>query len=630
MMASIKDINDPKDLRALDVDDLPEIAKEIRDIIINTVSCLGGHLGPPLGVVELTIALHYVFDTPRDQLVWDVGHQAYAHKILTGRRDQFSTLKQYEGISGYPNVHESEYDLFTLGHSSTSISQALGLATVRDLNGTDEKVIAVIGDGALTAGLAFEAINNAGQMKKDLIIILNDNEMSISKNVGAMAEYLNRIITAPVYNKVRSEVRSFFKKFPDSISDIALHATAKLEESLKGLLVPGMLFEELGFLYSGPIDGHNLPGLIHTFESLKKLSGPILLHVITKKGKGYEPAEAKPDAFHGTGSFDIETGEAIKKSDEVSFTKVFSESMVRLGKTHKDLIGLSAAMPTGVGLVSFSEQYPDRFFDVGIAEQHCVTFAGALSKGGKKPVVAIYATFLQRAMDQVIHDVCLQNAPVVFCLDRMGIVGEDGASHSGVFAIPLLRGLHNMVVMLPKDGEELVAMMNFAMTWNGPLSICYPKSNVCDELFEYFPKQSIEIGCSEVLQKGDDVAIFALGSMVPLAVNVTRVLEQEGVSVSLINMRFVKPFDVKTLKEIVSCNKKVLVIEEGVLMGGAGSALLESLEREEIYDVEVKCLGVSDQFVAHGARSIILKNLGLSEENIIKQAKKLLDKKDLV
>lgn len=624
MAVSIQDIQDPKDLRQLNIAQLLEIAQQIRDIIINTVSKNGGHLGPPLGVVELTLALHYAFDTPKDKVMWDVGHQAYAHKILTGRRDQFSTLKKYGGISGYPNIDESEYDLFTVGHSSTSISQALGMATVRDLNGGDEHVIAVVGDGALTAGMAFEAINNAGQLKKNLIVVLNDNEMSISKNVGAMAEYLNRIIIAPLYNRVRHDVRDLFKKLPDTIGDLATHTVAKVEEGLKGLLVPGMLFEELGFLYSGPIDGHNLPALIQTFNSVKKLSGPILLHVITTKGKGYKPAEVKPDIYHGISAFNIKTGVAVKKSSNpLPFTKVFSKTILDVAQENKDVVALTAAMPTGVGLSDFAEKYPDRFFDVGIAEQHCVTYAGALAKGGKRPIAAIYATFLQRALDQVLQDVCLQRANVLFCLDRMGIVGEDGATHNGVFTIPLLRAIPEMKIMLPKDGSELSAMLRFGLTLDGPATLCYPKDTVQDLLFADCPDQEIQLGKAEVLQEGQDVAIFAIGSTVPMAFQAIKTLQKEGLKPSLVNLRFVKPLDHELIKRMAETHKAFLIVEEGTLMGGVGSAVMESLEQQELQDVKVKRIGIKDKFIEHGARSLILEFLGISEGCIVQKTQQL-------
>lgn len=630
MGVSIKDINNPQDLKQLDMKDLPAIAQDIRNIIIDTVAKNGGHLGPPLGVVELTLALHYVFDTPKDKLCWDVGHQAYAHKILTGRRDQFHTLKQYGGISGYPNIDESEYDLFTVGHSSTSISQALGLATARDLNGGDEKVVAIVGDGALTAGMAFEAINNAGQMKKDLIVVLNDNEMSISKNVGAISEYLSRIITAPLYNKVRTEIRGLLNKLPQTIGERAIHTAGKLEESLKGLLVPGLLFEELGFFYVGPIDGHDLPALIHTFNSVKKLHGPILLHVLTKKGKGYEPAEKKPDVYHGTSAFDIKTGETVKGSGNLPYTKVFAQTVEELAEDNANVVALTAAMPSGVGLTGFAQKFPDRFFDVGIAEQHCVTFAGALARAGKIPFTAIYATFLQRATDQVIHDVCLQNAHVVFCLDRMSIVGEDGASHNGVFAIPLLRAFPGMAIMLPKDGEELRKMLRLSTRHCQPISICYPKDKIQDERFENYHHEPLEWGRGEVLHKGKDIAVLAWGPTVLMALNAYEALKEEGYNPTIVNMRFVKPLDRDLILDLVQNHHHLITVEDGVLAGGAGSAVLEFLEAEGVTDVSVKRIGLPDEFIEHGAREFILKQYGVSEDHIIQSVKSKLGQPQLV
>jgi len=619
-------INSPVDLRKINKKELPSVAQELREKIIEVVSNNGGHLATSLGSVDLILALHYAFNSPIDKIVWDVGHQCYAHKLLTGRFDKFETLRQYKGLSGFPNKYESEYDIFTTGHSSTAISQALGLAVARDLKKEKNKVVAVVGDGSLSGGMSFEALNNAGQLKTDLIVVLNDNEMAISKNVGALSEYLARIITTPIYKKVRDELRTLIKKLPVSVRGRVLYTTEKVEESLKGLLVPGMLFEELGFFYVGPIDGHNTAHLIDTFESVKKFDAPVFIHVITKKGKGYKPAEEQPMPFHGTGPFNIVDGSPKGSKSKKSYTDCFSETVVKLAEKEKKVLGITAAMTSGVGLLEFSKKYPDRFFDVGIAECHAVAFAGALAVSGYKPITAIYSTFLQRAYDQIIHDVCLQNAPLILAIDRTGLVGEDGATHHGVFTIPYLRHIPNLTMVFPKDGKEFGEMFKFAVKYTSPIAVCYPRGSICDEKFSGFEFTEIEAGKSEVLIKGQDIAIFALGSMVEQGLDAVNQLKEQGISASLINVRFVKPFDEKLLLDIIKTTKNIMVIEEGAIAGGLGSLIMECLEVNKIRSVNIKCLGIPDSFIEHGKRDFLLEKLGLSSSNIVKEAMNLVSR----
>ncbi len=519
----LEHIHDPNDLRLLAPEHLPQLAQEIREEIIATVSKTGGHLASSLGVVELTIALHYVFNTPEDKIVWDVGHQTYAHKILTGRRAQFHTLRQYGGISGFPRREESPYDTFNVGHSSTSISPALGMAEARCLKGEKHKVIAIIGDGSLMAGIAIEGFNHAGHIKKDLIIILNDNEMSISPNVGALSAYLSRIITGQFYNRFKKQTLAFISTIP-GIGKSMVKVAKQSEEFLKSLLVPGLLFEELGFRYVGPISGHRFDHLLENFQNIKNLSGPILLHVLTSKGKGYVPAEKNPIRFHGTGPFDRETGEPLtKKSSAPSYTQVFAQTLVRLARDDDRIIAITAGMPNGTGLDKFYSEFPGKFYDVGIAEQHAITFAAGMAREGLRPVTAIYSTFLQRGYDQILHDVCYQKLPVVFVLDRAGIVGEDGATHNGLFDLSYLRSIPHIIIMAPKDENELQHMLHTALQCDGPVAIRYPRGNGCGvPLDKEFT--SLAIGKAEVLSQGDDLAIFAVGSCVYPALAAARMI----------------------------------------------------------------------------------------------------------
>lgn len=621
----LQNINSPRDLKKLKPEDLSQLSEELRDAIISTVSRTGGHLASSLGVVELTIALHYIFDTPSDKIVWDVGHQAYAHKLLTGRRDSFHTLRQEGGISGFPKREESEYDCFGVGHSSTSISAALGMAKARDLHGGKNKVIAVIGDGSMTAGLAFEGLNHAGHLDTDLIVILNDNEMSISQNVGGLSSYLNRIMTGHFYNKLRKETESFLKHIP-KIGGPMLDLARRAEESFKNLIVPGMLFEELGFKYFGPINGHDLGFLIDTLKNIKILNGPILLHLVTKKGKGYKPAEERPDEFHGIGSFDIATGKVTKLGLGRSYTEVFGEAIVELARKDKAILTITAAMPQGTGLERFGKEFPNRFFDVGIAEQHALTFAAGLACEGYKPVVVLYSTFMQRAYDQILHDVCLQNLPVVMALDRSGIVGADGPTHHGLFDFSYLRHIPNMVVMAPKDGEELIEMLKVSLSWGLPVSIRYPRGSVPD--LEIKTKvefmKGLEKGRGEVLRNGKDICIVAIGSTVYPALTAAGELEKDGIKASVINARFVKPLDAELIISMAGITEKIITVEENVLQGGFGSAVLEMLEENGVTGIKVKRLGIPDKFIEHGGQDALRKRYGIDRDGIIKAVKEML------
>ena len=534
-------INSPADLRTLELPELTRLAQEVREMILETVSRTGGHLASSLGAVELTLALHYVFDSPKDKIIWDVGHQAYTHKIITGRRELFHTLRRKGGLCGFPRREESCYDVFNTGHSSTSVSAAAGIAEARCLKGEAFKVIAVIGDGSMTAGMAFEGLNWAGDRNKDLVIILNDNEMSISPNVGAMSSYLNRIMTGQQMIRLKNEVKNFMKSLPGGEQMIKL--TQHAEESLKGLLVPGVLFEELGFQYVGPLEGHRLDHLIKNLKNVKELKGPVLVHVVTRKGKGYRFAEEEPSRFHGIGPFDMETGSTIAdKTAPPSYTEVFGRTVLELARQDDRIVAVTAAMCQGTGLERFSKELPGRFFDVGIAEQHGVTFAAGLATQGMLPIVAIYSTFLQRGYDQVLHDVCLQNLPVVFSMDRGGLVGDDGPTHHGVFDLSYMRHIPNMIVMAPKDENELRHMLKTAVGCNSPVALRYPRGKgegapLDDEL------RTIEIGRAEVLTEGADVAIFAIGSTVYPALNAAAALRRNGIETTVINARFVKPLD---------------------------------------------------------------------------------------
>ncbi len=616
-------INSPADLKKLSLDEMVRLAAEVRSKIIETVASTGGHLAPNLGVVELTIALHYVFNAPRDKILWDVGHQSYTHKLLTGRRDRFHTLRTYGGISGFPKRSESPYDTFDTGHSSTSISAGLGISTAKVLKGEKDHVIAVIGDGSTTGGIAFEGLNQAGHTGKNLIVVLNDNAMSIGPNVGAFSSFLSRKMTGRRFVYFRKEFENFLKSIP-GVGENILSLVRKSEDTFITLFTPGMLFEAFRFKYVGPIPGHRLDLLIETFGNLKNVEGPVLVHALTVKGKGYEPAESDPSHFHGVGSFEISTGSPRKASSAPppNFTEVFGETMVDLGRKDRKLFAITAAMPEGTGLNRFSEMFPERFVDVGIAEQHAVTFAAGLATEGFKPVVAIYSTFLQRAFDQIIHDVCLSNLPVIFCIDRGGLVGEDGQTHHGQFDITYLRSLPNMTVMAPKDENELRHMIFTALNHTGPVAIRYPRGRglgvPLDPDYRIIP-----IGESELLKEGKDLTLIALGSMVRPCLEAAAEMEKEGLSATVVNCRFVKPLD-RRLADYSRKTGKVLVVEENIQQGGLGSAVLELFSDMGIREVTVKRLGLPDSFVEHGPVEVLKEKLGLDRAGIMKAAKSLL------
>ncbi len=625
MMKILDRIQASHDVKRLDIEELGTLCHEIREEILSTVSKNGGHLASNLGVVELTTVLHYIFDFPMDKLIWDVGHQSYAHKLLTGRKNRFHTLRQYGGISGFPKRDESPYDTFDSGHSGTSISSALGMAAARRLKGERGKIIAVIGDGSMTSGLAFEGMNQAGHIDQDLIVILNDNEMSISPNVGALSSYLNRLMTGQFVNRFRDDMKAFLETLP-GIGKSVLRFAKQAEESLKGLLMPGLLFEELGMKYIGPIDGHRLDYLIETFQNVRKLRGPILVHVITKKGKGYPPAERNPARFHGVPPFDIQTGEPENNSEEAppTFTEVFGETLCQLAKGKKQLVAITAAMQSGTGLEKFARQFPDRFYDIGIAEQHAVTFAAGLALEGFKPVVAIYSTFLQRAYDQVLQDVCLQNLPVVFALDRGGIVGEDGPTHHGLFDFSYLRHIPNLIVMVPKDENEFRNMIKTAVECPLPVAFRYPRGRGRGGEREE-SLQSIDIGKGEVLREGQDILIIAIGSTVYPSLRAAEKLAEAGIQATVINSRFLKPLDGNLLAEWAEKTGKVMTVEENVLQGGFGSAILELFQERGLFSFPFKRLGVPDLFVEHGSQALLREKYGIDEKGIFKKAKEMFE-----
>ena len=607
-------IDSPQDLKKLSVEELPLLAREIRDTLLETISETGGHLSSNLGVVELTMAMHYVFDSPKDKFVWDVGHQSYVHKLLTGRRDRFSTLRQQGGLCGFTRREESEHDHWNCGHGGTSISAALAFAQARDLKKEDNKVLAVIGDGSLTAGMAFEGLNHTGHIQNDMIVVLNDNEMSISANVGGMSAHLSKIMTGQVMLKIKQEVGQLLLAVPGIGKEISRYAH-KIDEAIKGVFIPGRLFEDLGFRYVGPIDGHDVEELINAFNSVKDLKGPTLMHVITRKGKGYEQAEEKADVWHGAKPFDISTGVFHKKKSNPAYTAVFAGALIELAKEDDKIIGITAAMPDGTGISKFGKEFPDRTFDVGMAEQHGVAFAGALSIEGFRPVAAIYSTFLQRAYDQVVHDICLMNLSVTFALDRAGIVGEDGATHQGLYDIAFLRTLPNMVVMAPKDENELRHMLKTAIYHQGPAALRYPRGSGLGVPLDPEMKE-LEIGKGEVIQDGSDIAIFAYGHTVEWAQKVADKFEKEGVSVAVINARFAKPVDKELIVKYALKTRCLITTEEHSLKGGFGSAVLEALQEEQVVNIPVKCIGLGDIVLEHGSPGVQRKNLKLDPEGM--------------
>ena len=630
MSEILSKINSPIDLRKLPLEKLDELSSEVRQLVIDTVSETGGHLASSLGVVELTVALHYIFNTPEDKLVWDVGHQCYPHKILTGRRDKINTLRQFGGLSGFPNKDESSYDVMTSGHSSTSVSFALGLAAARDIEKKNNKVIAVIGDGALSGGESFEAMNNAGQMGKDLIIVLNSNDMSISESVGALSSYLTRLISEPLFNKVRNELRTFVSRIPKVGPKVA-KAARKFEEGLKNLIVPGIFFEELGFTYYGPIDGHDMKKLVAIFQRVSNLGGPRIVHVVTTKGKGYKPAESDPATFHGLKPFDKDNGIEEDKSnknqsnDKISFTQVFSDKICKLAKENDKIVAVTAAMPCGTGLDVFAKKYPERFFDVGIAEQHALTFSAGMAKEGLSPITAIYSTFLQRGYDQIFHDICLQELGVVLAIDRAGIVGQDGITHQGVFDIAYLRNLPKLVIMAPKDANDFEAMLDLAVSLKKPVAIRYPRAKTKKPTSSKPGTDNLKLGQAKVLKEGKDITIISCGPLANIALEAAAKLDKEKISVQVIDLRFIKPLDNKIIDYIKKTNKCFITIEEGVRLGGAGSAVLELLEANKITDYKSRLIGLPDEFIEHGTREELFNKYGLTIENVINKAKEILN-----
>ena len=623
-MSLLSQINDPKDLQQLPASDMPAVAEELRQLIIETCAHNGGHLAPSLGVVELTIALHRVFHSPEDKLIWDVGHQAYAHKIICGRRDSFHTLRTLHGISGFPKRYESVHDVWEVGHSSTSISGATGYAVARDLAGRKNKVVAVIGDGSMTGGIAYEALNHAGHLNRDMVVVLNDNEMSIAENVGALSGFLSRTSSSEFVHKIKREAEQFLKNVSDGMGVSVLRMARKAEESFKGLFTPAMLFQAFGFEYIGPIDGHNLPLLTETLERVKKLDNAVLVHVLTTKGKGYKPAEENPSLFHGVGPFDIETGKVLKgKGGAASYTAIFGNTLARLAEEDDRVVAITAAMPDGTGLSNFARQHPERFFDVGIAEQHGVTFAAGLAAEGKKPFFAVYSTFLQRAYDQVMHDVCLQNLGVVFALDRGGVVGNDGPTHHGVFDLSYLRHLPNLVLMAPKDENELQHMIKTALDHNGPVALRYPRGNGYGVPLDQDLK-GLPIGKAELLREGTDGVVLALGTMVMPALEAAELLATEGINLSVINARFVKPLDQELIGELAQRFKRLVTVEENALQGGFGTAVLELLEEQGVHSVPVLRLGFPDEYIIQGEQHELRALHGLDRDGIIASLRRFI------
>ncbi|TDT61936.1 1-deoxy-D-xylulose-5-phosphate synthase [Fonticella tunisiensis] len=611
-MAILDRINSPRDLKEFSMKELCKLADEIRDFLIENVSKTGGHLASNLGVVELTIALHRIFNMPDDRIIWDVGHQCYVHKILTGRKGNFATLRKYGGMSGFPKPNESVYDSFATGHSSTSISVALGMARARDIKKEKYSVVAVIGDGALTGGMAFEALNDAGNSNTDLIVVLNDNEMSIAQNVGSLSGYLSKIRTEPVYLNLRNDIENLLKRIP-AVGNNLYKSAERVKESLKYLLVNGMIFEELGFTYLGPIDGHDIGRVCEVLVGAKKRKGPVLIHVVTKKGKGYCFAEAKPDRFHGIDPFKVETGESLKASN-LTYSSAFGEEMIKEGEKNDKLVAITAAMPDGTGLKAFAERFPERFFDVGIAEQHGVTLAAGLAANGLKPVFAVYSTFLQRGYDQVIHDICIGKMPVTLAIDRAGIVGEDGETHQGVFDISYLRPIPNLTILSPKDIKEFRMMLEWIFAFNGPVAIRYPRGGDSEVEFEKYDE--ISLGKWETLSEGKDLAILAVGKMVQNSYKVVEKLGAKGINARLVNCRFIKPLDTIMLNNIFDEYDIIFTVEDNLVAGGFGSSVLEHASLKN-YRGRIVMMGYPDEFITHGSQKILYKKYGLDVDGIM-------------
>lgn len=621
-MANFLDrVNSPADIKKLNLEELNELADEIRMFLIDKVSKTGGHLASNLGVVELTIALHRVFDSPSDKIVWDVGHQSYVHKIITGRKDKFDTLRKLGGLSGFPKGNESEHDAFNTGHSSTSISAALGIAKARDLKKETSSVIAVIGDGAMTGGMAFEALNNAGRFPNNFIVILNDNEMSISKNVGGLSKYLSKIRTEPFYFKVKEDIDIMLNKIP-AIGKSAAKALGRVKGSIKYMIMPGIIFEELGFKYLGPVEGHNISEIEKLLNVAKSIKGPVLIHVCTQKGKGYTYAEENPHVFHGIAPFEIETGEVIANNGP-GYSEIFGRELSKIAQTNDSVVAISAAMPHGTGLDLFSKRFPERFFDVGIAEQHAVTFAAGLAKNGMKPVVALYSSFLQRAYDQVFHDVALQNLHVVFAIDRAGIVGEDGETHQGIYDISFLSHIPNMSILAPCDYNDFTQMLKYAVEeHNGPIAIRYPRGRGLDKLVD---TQPIKYGQSLLVREGSDVTIAAVGNKLETALNVADLLEKMDISCDVIYSRFIKPIDTKLLLNSAIKTRRVITIEDNVIAGGFGSRVLETMNQKGI-NIKTKMFGYPDQLIPHGSKNELQNIYRIDEQSIVNDVIKIVNK----
>ncbi len=624
----LNNINFPEDLRKLNLQDLRTVCKEVREFLVDSVSKTGGHLGAGLGAVELTVALHYVFNTPEDKLVWDTGHQAYPHKILTGRKNKLQTIRQFGGISGFLRRDESEFDTFGGGHANTAISAALGMATARDFSGKNYKVAAIVGDGSLTGGMAYEALNNAGVLKKNMIVVLNDNKMvslsSINPNLWSLHNYFTEVLTHPSYNKFKANVWDLTGKL-DSFGDRLRSVAGKLERGVKAIVTPGMMFEALGFRYFGPFNGHNVVKLVEIFKHVKDLPGPILIHISTEKGKGYEPAEKDSSKLHGVTPFDKITGISPKSTAPPAYTKVFGNALVEICKTNEKVVGITAAMPDGTGLDILQQEIPDRFFDVGIAEQHAVTFAAGMATEGYIPVVAIYSTFLQRAFDQIIHDVALQDLHVVFVMDRAGLVGADGPTHHGTLDLSFLRCIPNMVIMAPKDENELRDMLFTAVNHKGgPIAIRYPRGNSIG-LPQKAVMENISVGSGEVLRKGNDIAIVAIGTMVTNTLKAAEILERDGILAEVVNMRFVKPLDTKIIEELSQRFGKIVTVEENSIVGGFGSAVVEALADLKKTSIGVKIHGLKDEFITHGTPSELHHLTKLDAEGIASVVKEFLN-----
>ena len=616
-MEILENINNVEQLRKLTIKEKEILAQDLRELILNTVSKTGGHLASNLGVVELTIALHSVFNTPIDKVIWDVGHQTYVHKILTGRKDKISTLRQLNGLAGFPKSDESEYDCFETGHSSTSISAALGMARARDIKNENYNVVAVIGDGALTGGMAFEALNDAGASKTNLIVILNDNTMSISKNVGGMSSFLTKLRTRRSYNNSNKYLKKLVRKLPNDNGEKIIRFVRKVKDGIKGLIIPNMVFENLGFKYLGPVDGHDIEKMEEILKKAKEQEGPILIHVLTKKGKGYKPAEENPDKFHATSSFDIKTGERKSKKGK-DYSKVFGETIVELAKKNEKIVGITAAMKDGTGFTEFAKRFPNRFFDVAIAEQHGLTMAAGMAKAGLKPIISIYSSFYQRGYDQVIHDIAMQNLPVIMCVDRAGIVGNDGETHQGIFDLAFFNLVPNLTIMAPKDFNELSKMLEFAVSLNSPVVIRYPRGGE-DKEIKFKNNNQILSGKAENIKEGQDITIIAIGKMVAKAKKIANILEKNKINAEVINSRFLKPFDNEAILKSIIKTKRVITIEDGIIEGGLASKVNNLILENNLVDIKLDKYGYPVEFIKHGKTEEIEKLYGLDEDEIAKK-----------